>query len=231
MYSITDDCTTSQEPKRHKCLGRVCNEPVCWALVIQEKMQNIPDNKRLECANYALHGYGTGYIFEKRAASIQSKIKWLSFLGVAVPASVGAAVGSYKLSSDQLGVLLFVASSIAFFQLILSIWSLSSGWGAQLSDYLNLKEKNYGTADKYEKLGKDVTKSLKAFQSELDKLDIERNFIKQATNQHSISEKEKRKGMRYSLRKYRRECAGCGEVPNDMKNSKCGVCGQFRIFN
>ncbi|MBO6228744.1 MAG: hypothetical protein J6N68_13960 [Shewanella sp.] len=105
-------------------------------------MGEIPNNKRLECANYVLHAYGTAYIFEKRASSIQRKIKWLSFLGVAVPASVGAVVGSYALDEAQIGLLLFVASSIAIVQLLLSIWSLTSNWNTNLSDYLDLKNKN-----------------------------------------------------------------------------------------
>lgn len=190
-------------------------------------MGEIPDNKRLECANYALHAYGTAYIFEKRASSIQVKIKWLSFSGVAVPASVGAVVGSYALDETQIGLLLFVASSVAIVQLLLSIWSLSSNWNTNLSDYLDLKNKNSSISDKYEKLGKETTLDLHLFQTRLDRLDIERAFIKQLTDRHSIKESEKRKGMRYALRKFQRACAGCNIVPTNMKSTKCGICGDF----
>lgn len=190
-------------------------------------MNGIPNNKRLECADNALHSYGTAYIFEKRASSIQDKIRWLSFLGVAVPASVGAIVGSYALDETQVGLLLWIASTIAFIQLILSIWSLSSSWDSNLSDYLDLKSKNYAISSKYEKLGKETTLKFNSFQIKLDKLEVEREFIKQLTDRHSIKESEKRKGMRYALRKFQRPCAGCNKVPTDMKKTKCGVCGQF----
>lgn len=189
-------------------------------------MINIPDNKRRECADYALHAYGAAFIFEKRASRIQNNIRILSFLGVAVPASVGAIVGSYSLNSLQMGVVLTVASTIAIGQLLLSIWSLSSGWDGKLSEYLDQKNKNYEISDKFRKLGNETMHDFATFQKELEKLDIERNYIKQATDRHTITEKEKRKGMRYALRKFQRPCAGCGNVPTDMKSTNCGVCGQ-----
>lgn len=188
---------------------------------------SIPDNKRRECADYALHAYGTAYIFEKRAAKIQNRIRMLSFLGVAVPACVGAIVGSYSLNSIQMGLVLTIASSIAIAQLLLSVWSLASGWDGKLSEYLDQKNKNYENSDKFHKLGNETLYELDAFQRELEKLNIERNFIKQSADRHSITEKEKRKGMRYALRKFQRKCAACDNVPTDMKSTNCGVCGQF----
>lgn len=190
-------------------------------------MSEIPNSKRLDCANYALHAYGTAYIFEKRASSIQKKIKWLSFLGVAVPASVGVIVGTYALDETQIGLLLFVASLISIVQLLLSIWSLSSNWNSNLSDYLNLKNKSSSISDKYEKLGKETVLDFSFFQANLDKFDIERVLIKQLADRHSIKESEKRRGMRYALRKFQRACAGCNVVPTNMKNTKCGICGEF----
>ncbi|MCF8053113.1 MAG: hypothetical protein K9L59_17885 [Desulfobacterales bacterium] len=190
-------------------------------------MTNIPDNKRRECADYALHAYGTAYIFEKKAANIQNKIRILSFLGVAVPACVGAIVGSYSLNSLQIGVVLAIASTIAIVQLLLSIWSLASGWDRKISEYLDQKNKNYEISDKFRKLGNETLYEIEIFQRELEKLNIERNYIKQADDRHSITEKEKRKGMRYALRKFQRPCAACCNVPTDMKTTNCGVCGQF----
>ena len=190
-------------------------------------MTNIPENLRRECADYALHAYGTAYIFEKRAANIQNKIRILSFLGVAVPACVGAVVGSYSLDSKQTGVILTIASTIALVQLLLSIWSLASGWDAKLSEYLDQKNKNYEISDKYKKLGNDTVHDLHAYKREQEKLDIERSYIKKAADKHSVTENEKRKGMRYALRKFQRSCASCGIVPTDMKSTDCGVCGQL----
>lgn len=187
----------------------------------------VPDQKRLECANYALHAYGTAYIFERRSAGIQNKIKLLSFLGVAGPASVGAIVGTYNLSADELAIVLFVAGSIAIGQLIISVWSLVSGWEKNLSEYIELKTRNYEISDSYEKLCKEPSIDVDEFQRRLDKLDIARSFIRGSTDKHSISDKEKRRGMRYALRKFQRACAGCSVKPTDMKSTKCGVCGSF----
>jgi mobilome CxxCx(11)CxxC protein len=46
------------------------------------------------CWDNAIHSYGTGYIFQQRAALFRNRIKLLTFLGIVVPLSIGSIVMS-----------------------------------------------------------------------------------------------------------------------------------------
>lgn len=190
-------------------------------------MTNIPPDKLRRCANEALKSHGTAYIFEKRAAKIRLKIMVLSFLGIAGPASVGAIISTYSLDDDTTKIVLFVAGTIAIVQLLLSVWSLVSGWNDKLAYYLESKSSNYNLSSQYQKLSHNSSISKQGFNSELKILDREAELRAALDNNHDISDKEKRMGMRYGLRKYQRPCAGCNKVPTDMKSTSCGVCGNI----
>ena len=58
-------------------------------------------------------------------------------------------------------------------------------------------------------------------------LNAKLNSREQQNSKHKIKEKELRRGMRYSLREHKKECAGCNRIPTDMTPAKCGVCGNF----
>lgn len=52
--------------------------------------------------------------------------------------------------------------------------------------------------------------------------------IRFPTNQdHPCQLLGKRKGTRAALRKFRRRCAGCGQVPVSMTPNKCDIRGNF----
>lgn len=190
-------------------------------------MNSIPDTKRRSCADQALHAYGTAYIFERRAATLRNKLRAVAFLGIAGPASVGAIIGTYNLSPEQIRIILGVAGTIAVVQLMISIWSLTSGWDRDLSDFLELKNENYELSRKYEEHGNATQLSIEQFQATFNELDKVREYVRKSSDKHDVSEKEKRMGMRYALRKFQRPCAGCGIVPKDLKSTDCGVCGSF----
>ena len=187
----------------------------------------IPNEKRRLCADAALKCHGTAYIFEKRASAIRRKITLLSFLGIAVPASVGAIIGKYSLSAENLRLVLGIAGTIATIQLLVSIWSLVSGWNQNLTHYLESKSANYRLSGQFEKLIKTTTLSGHDFEVEFQTLEREAALRANLDNQHDITDKEKRMGMRYGLRQYQRPCAGCRKIPTTMKPTNCGICGNF----
>ena len=186
----------------------------------------IPSDARRQCNDAALMCYGTAYIFENRAKSIRRKIHFLSFLGIAVPASVGAIVGSFTLKPEIFSIILFFAAILGLIQLIFSIWSLVAEWNNRLSYYLESKSSNYRLADLYEKLANITTLSDQDFSTKLGVLDVESQLRADLDNRHDVTDKEKRIGMRAGLRKYQRGCVGCGKIPTDMKPNECGVCGK-----
>jgi len=44
---------------------------------------------------------------------------------------------------------------------------------------------------------------------------------------HDLSDKERIKGMRWSLREYKRPCVSCGKIPYSMEKTDCPVCGKY----
>ena len=190
-------------------------------------MNNIPSDKLRRCSDEAFTTYGTAYIFEKRAANIRFKLLMLNFLGIAVPISVGTIIGTYDLDSVAINIVLVVSGTIAFIQLLLSVWSLVSGWNNKLADYLESKASNYNLSSLYQKLFGNSSISEQDFDTELRVLDRESELRSSLDNKFDVSEKEKRMGMRYSLRKFQRPCANCQLVPVDMKSTSCGVCGDI----
>ncbi len=187
----------------------------------------IQPEKLRQCADEALKAHGTAYIFEKRAAKLRRKLFALSFFGIAGPASVGAIIGTYNLDSDTTKIVIGIAGAIAIAQLLFSIWSLVSRWDNNLASYIESKATNYNLSSRFENLSKDASIGQAEYDSEFRVLEKEAELRKSLDHQFDVTDEEKRMGMRYGLRQFQRQCAGCNKVPTDMKATSCGVCGDF----
>lgn len=186
----------------------------------------IADEQRRHCNDNALHCFGTAYIFEKCASSIRYKLRVIAFLGIAVPAAVGALISTFLFKPDQIEIAAIIAGVLGLLQLLFSIWSLVSHWDKNLSYYLESKSANYRLASSWNQLGNTTILSDQEFASDLQVLEKESEIRSDLDNRHDISDSEKRMGMRAGLRKYQRPCVQCGQVPQSMKSSSCGVCGK-----
>ena len=186
----------------------------------------IANEQRLICNDNALHCYNTAYIFEKRAAAIRRKLRVLTFLGIAVPASVGAILGTFSLKPEYIVLVGTIAGVLSIAQLIFSIWSLVSHWDISLSYYLESKSANYRLTSDWNYLANTTTLSDADYATRLQVLEKESEIRADLDNRYDISDKEKRLGMRAGLRKYQRPCVQCGEIPKSMKPTTCGVCGK-----
>ena len=186
----------------------------------------IADEQRLNCNDNALHCYNTAYIFEKRAAAIRWKLHVLAFLGIAVPAAVGAIIGTFSLKLEYIAIVVTIASVLSVVQFVFSIWSLVSHWDIGLSYYLESKSANYRLSSHWNQLANTTTTSDADFATRLQVLEKESEIRADLDNRHDVTDKEKRLGMRAGLRKYQRPCVQCGKIPQSMKATKCGVCGK-----
>ena len=184
-----------------------------------------PEQRKL-CNDNALYCYGTAYIFEKRAASIRWKIRVLTFLGIAVPASVGAIIGSFSLTTEYTKEVLTIAGLLGLTQLILSIWSLTAKWDDNLSYYLESKVTNYRLSSDWNQLSNTTIISDLEFATKLEVMKKEFETISDLDNRHDITDSEKHMGMRAGLRKFQRLCVECNKIPTSMKPTDCGVCGK-----
>lgn len=187
----------------------------------------IPDDKLRKCADEALKAHGTAYIFEKRAATVRTRLLILSFLGIAGPASVGAIISTYSLDNETTKIVIGGAGVIAIAQLLFSIWALVSKWDSNLASYIESKSSNYNLSSRFDNLAKDTTLAQHEFDTEFKILEKEAELRRALDHQFDITDKEKRMGMRYGLRQFQRPCAQCNTVPTNMKPTSCGVCGDF----
>lgn len=189
--------------------------------------QIIYNQNRSDCWNSALHSFGYGYLYSIEANKIRKVLKFNTFLGIIIPIVIGGVVTSFGLDFKYISYLLIAASILSIIQLVLSTFILSYNLEDKFSYYLESSSDNYRLADDYEKLGKYPPNNLSDLQNEIDKVNIRRNNRDNSDNKYTLPDKSKRRGMRYSLRKFRRECAGCRIIPTDMSPTNCGVCGKF----
>lgn len=181
---------------------------------------------RQKCWDRALEAFGTGYIFEKRANRLRYQLRILTFLGIVVPLVAGAIVlafGKVALSP----FLLIPAGILGIIQVVGSLWSLVARWDDVYSYAIESLNSNYRLSNNYQRLAENPPEALSELQIQFNLLDREDEFRSAEDYKQAISEKEKRKGMRAALRKFRRPCAGCGQVPTSMKSTDCSICGQF----
>jgi mobilome CxxCx(11)CxxC protein len=184
------------------------------------------DDYRRKCWDAALHSYGTGYIFQKRAKGLKRKSDWLTYVGLVVPLLIGALVGTFG-QDKPWGVVVIVASVVAAVQLALSLWSLVKKWPDELSYSVASATANESLSSRFAALGEDPPTGLAALRTQFEKLTVEDTARRERDNEKDVTEKERRMGMCAALRKFQRPCPACKQVPTTMNPSSCGVCGQF----
>ena len=90
-------------------------------------MADIDVNLR-HCRDRAFYAYGTSRLFEKRATILATRRTWITFLGIAVPVSVGSVILSFGAVPAVLPYVIATAGVIGTIQLVLSVWSLVARW-------------------------------------------------------------------------------------------------------
>ncbi|MFL9659420.1 mobilome CxxCx(11)CxxC protein [Streptomyces sp. PB17] len=183
------------------------------------------DDYRRRCWDAALHAFGTSYIFQKRAERLKRKTDVLAWVGLAVPLLAGALVGTFG-SYRIWGAAIAAGSVIAAVQLIVSLWSVVRRWPEELAYSSASSTANDSLASRFAALGADPP-GLVALRAQFDKLDVENTGRRDRDNEKNVTEKERRMGMRASLRRFQRPCSACHQVPTAMNPSSCGVCGDF----
>jgi mobilome CxxCx(11)CxxC protein len=185
------------------------------------------DRLRQDCWNYALHSYGYAYTYSLRSEKLNRNLNIITFLGILIPVLIGGIVTTYGLTSPILKYLLIITAPLSIVQLIISVWSVVANWNTSYAYYLETSLDNYNLSSNFEKIGKYPPQSVNDLKTELEKVIVLRENRDKQDNKYPLNEIEKRRGMRYSLRKHKRSCAGCNIIPVNMDSSDCGVCGKF----
>ena len=189
----------------------------------QEKVDKI----KLESSDKAFHAFGYSYIFTRRIKWYLRYINALKFFGIIVPLTVGALAIGYKFTNDILFVSIAIAIPVTILQLILSTLSIVYKWDDELAYAFETNQDYNHLYDDYTKLYKFSPSNINELEKQFEVLNAKNKIRETQDLKHNITEKELRRGMRYSLREHKKECAGCKLVPTTMKAQKCGVCGNF----
>ena len=184
------------------------------------------DSIRQECWDEALHCFATYTMFERRSSLLRKKLRMLTFLGVVVPASVGAAFMSFGAKSNLTIAFLAIASILGLVQLVGSIWSLTNRWDDDFGYAVESLSANRTFFERFKALAEHPPKVEEA-NYRYDLLQAESQSRSMSDEKQGISEAEKRYGMRAALRQLQRKCACCVQIPTSMRSSECDVCGNF----
>lgn len=185
------------------------------------------DAIRQQCWKEAKDCFATANIFEKRILTLRKLRRAIVFLGVIIPVAIGSIVIAFGVDFNLLPYILIVASVLGIVQIIFSVWAIIAKWDESFEYAVESTIANYDLADRYRKLARNPPSEFCSFEHAFKLLEVENKSRTAQDNKQSIKEKEKRYGMRATLREFQVECSGCGKVPTSMKPTNCDICGNF----
>lgn len=187
--------------------------------------ENLFNKMRQDCWDKALDSFAYSYIYSKRIESADFWLRWSKVLGIIVPVLLGGVVSSYYSNQTVMYWALLITTPIAIAQLVISTYLTVVGSDEKVKLYQSKSVEYSLLNSEIEHLAKYPSLNFNEYSKKYEiLLERERGISRENQN---IKDKELRMGMRYGLRNYRRECAGCGKVPVSMKSTHCDVCGKF----
>jgi len=182
---------------------------------------------RTEAWNDSFHTFGKGYIFDKRAEKFSKNINLLKVFGIVTPIAVGATAIGYGHDAEILKSLIAFAIPILIIQLVFSVFTVIFRWDKELAYAYEASQDYNNLSSSFKKLGNLPPSEYENLEKSLDVLKTRYQARSEQDAKHSIREWELRKGMRYALRQFRRECVACKIIPESMESTDCNVCGKF----
>ncbi|GGF49732.1 mobilome CxxCx(11)CxxC protein [Echinicola rosea] len=191
-------------------------------------MTNEVEILRRDAWDKAIHSFGKAYIFSKRAEFYNRWIRFVTILGIIVPVTIGATASGYGFNSEILKHTIAISIPLTILQLIISVFALVNNWSDYLSYSLEATN-DYGNLSKaFKKLGKNPPKDIPDLKHQLELLETKYNSRSDQDSKYGPKERELRKGMRYALREFQRQCIGCKTTPLSVESTDCEVCGNFK---
>ena len=183
-----------------------------------------PTGLTKHCIDRAFYAYGTSRIFEQRCQKLRKGRNAITFLGVAVPLSVGSLILSFGAIPKLMPVVVLLAGSIGTIQLILSVWSIVARWDEQHSYAMSAMLANTTLHNSWDRLSKSQQATIANWVNDMN---VEDERQEQLDLTAHISVKEKRYAMRAALYYKGLPCAACNDKPTSMAPSNCDTCGNF----
>lgn len=185
--------------------------------------QGLTTHQLEECRHQHMHAFGTSEIFRARYRALGKKLQVMEFLGIAVPASVGATVATVGLAHPWMPVVLAGTGLLSIVQLVGSIWSVSSRWSDEYSYARESMNDNLRLSNVFKDL---MARGSTVTAVEYTVVKTQGDAREAFDHQHTILPAEQRFGMRSALHQFRVRCVNCSEVPSVDRPSACSVCGK-----
>lgn len=167
----------------------------------------------------AIEAFGTSRLFEMRANKARKKIRFISFLGVGVPAVVGTIALSFGLHQ----IVVTIAGVLGIIQIIASVLSLVLRWDDDFAYSIESMIDNKRLSDNFDTMATSGSMSLV---KSSDVLNTEYKNRDEMDSKQGISEGEKRMGLRMALHQHQIQCVTCNQIPNPRKPTNCITCGK-----
>lgn len=183
------------------------------------------ENIRRDCQDKKLHAYGFSYLYTLKAQKYERGLQIINYIGLAVPLIIGGFVMTY--GTDHIGGLIIVGGSVLLVQLAFSAFAMVFKWDEELAYCIEAAREHSFLAQDFTALGAFAPRDYDELVSRYSTL-RERNRSRSSSDlKHDVGEKAKIKGMRWALREFQKECAGCHIIPLSMNKTDCTVCGKF----
>ncbi|MBU1356380.1 MAG: hypothetical protein KJ620_07415 [Candidatus Edwardsbacteria bacterium] len=175
----------------------------------------------------SFHTFGKGYIFDKRAEKYSKYVNLLKVFGIVTPVVVGATAMGYRFDAGILKYVITIAIPVTIAQLIFSVFAVVFKWDDELAYAYEASQEYNNISNSFRKLAQIPPEDLIAFDRTLELLETRYQARSEQDAKHSVKEWELRKGMRFALREFQRECVGCNIKPTSIESTSCNVCGKF----
>ena len=184
------------------------------------------DNIRKECHENKFHCYGKSYVYGERVNMYERRLRIINFIGLIVPLLFGGYLLTFGTNSIN-EVAIYIGGAILFVQLFFSAFALVFKWDDELAYSLETTRDHNLLSQDFKTLGQFPPRSE-------DDLTIRYNILNEKLKsrneqdvKHDLSDKERIKGMRWSLREFKRPCVNCGQIPFSIQKTDCPVCGKY----
>lgn len=187
--------------------------------------QTISEKIRIDAGNLALDALGYYYIYSQKIKKLERWLKASKVLGIIVPVFLGGMLSTYSTYPEFIQATLLITGPIALGQLVLSAYLTITGADEALVSHSSRAAEYNILAQSFTQLMRYPDNDEQIFKGRFELLQERERQI--GKGNLGVSDKERRKGMRYGLWINQRKCAGCKETPKSLEPSNCNVCGNF----
>lgn len=179
---------------------------------------------RKMCDDNSFYAYGTSRIFQKREARLKTLRVLITFLGIAIPISLGGVAAAAGADWKALPTLITLAGALTVAQLVLSSWSVVARWDEQYAAAVDGMLAHTSLFNKWKDLASDKSAQ---FADSFKSLKAAWEYQEQTDMRQSISDKEMRYAAREAYFYFKKPCHVCKNIPNSRKPTDCEGCGNF----